>query len=44
VIALMAAQQERIRRMISEEMPLAAGLDAFARANRRTASKIVLRP
>lgn len=44
VIALMAAQQERIRRMISEERPLAAGLDAFARASRRIASKIVLRP
>ncbi|GAU82475.1 zinc-binding dehydrogenase [Bosea sp. BIWAKO-01] len=44
VIALMAAQQERIRRMISEEVPLSAGLDAFAKASRRAASKIVLRP
>lgn len=44
VIAFLTERQERVARMISEEVPLTEALGAFDRARARSASKIVLRP
>lgn len=44
VIGYLDAQAARLGRLISDEMPLADAIPAFARARSRAASKILLRP